>query len=586
MEDRKKIIKTFKKSIFLYLYMTKTRSLICLLTGHVDHGKSQIVETITKNKIIEKEAGKITQKISTINVPFSRIKEICGSLIQKSKLQLPGFLLIDSPGHSSFTSLRKRGGNIADIAILVIDVNEGFKPQTEEALKILKHYKTPFIIALNKIDLIRGWRSNNLSLLQNINSQSDETKLILEQKLYEIVGKLHEFGFESERFDRVQDYSKQIAMVPISAKKSEGISELLLVLIGLAQKYLEKNLEVETSSQGKAVILEVNEKKGVGTLLNCILYAGSIKTNDTIAIGSLTQSITSKVKILYEDNKQVKKSEAASNISLCSLGAKNALAGMPLMVANKDLNQIKKEVQSQIDEVLIETDKEGIILKADSIGSLEALIQLLREKQIPIKRATIGEVSKKDIVDAKANKNELDKVILGFNIKKIKSDVEIISSEIIYKILDDYQSWREKKQKELEEKSLEKITKPFKLKILPNCIFRQSNPAVVGVEVLAGTVKTNTPIIKDDGTKLTEVKAIQSEGKNINEAEKGKQVAISIPGVIAFKQINENDVIISDINEIDFKKLKDMKKLLNHDEIELLKEIAEIKRKDKKLWGI
>jgi len=566
--------------------MTKIRSLICLLTGHIDHGKSQIVETITKKKIIEKEAGRITQKISTINVPFSRIKEICGPLISKLNMKIPGFLLIDSPGHASFTSLRKRGGNIADIAILVVDINEGFKPQTEESIKILKNYKTPFIVALNKIDLIRGWRSNSAPLMQNIDSQSEDTKIILEQKLYETVGKLYEFGFESERFDRVKDYSKQVAIIPLSAKNSIGIPELSMVLMGLAQKYLEKDLEVETSSQGKAVILEVNEKKGVGNLLNCILYSGSIKTNDLIAIGSLTQPIITKVKILYEENKQVKKSEAASNISICALNTKEVIAGMPLMVANENIDQLKKDVQSQIKEVIIETDKDGIILKADSIGSLEALIQLLKEKQIQIKRATIGEITKKDLVDAKANKNELDRVILGFNIKKINSDVEIITSDIIYKILDNYQSWKEKTQKQLEEKSLEKIKKPFKIKILPNCIFRQSNPAVVGVEVLAGTLKANTPIIKDDGSKLSEVKSIQSEGKNVNEAERGKQVAVSIPGVIAFRQIHENDVIISDINEEDFKKLKDMKKLLNQDEIELLKEIAEIKRKEKKLWGV
>ena len=566
--------------------MTKTRSLICLLTGHVDHGKSQIVETITKKKIIEKEPGKITQKISTINVPFSRIKQICGSLINKIKINIPGFLLIDSPGHASFTSLRKRGGNIADIATLVIDIHEGFKPQTEESLKILKNYKTPFIIALNKIDLIRGWTSNKTNLIQNINSQSENTKLFLEQKLYEIVGKLHEFGFESERFDRVQDYSKQIAIIPLSAKTSEGIPELLLVLMGLAQKYLEKNLEVETISQGKAVILEVNEKKGVGTILNTILYSGSIKLNDTIVIGTLTQPLVTKVRIIYQDNKQTKKSEAASNISISALNTKDVIAGMPLMVANKNLNQIKKELQEQIQEVIIETEKKGIVLKADSIGSLEALIQSLKEKKVSIKRATIGEITKKDIVDAQSDKDELNRVILCFNIKPIKAEVKIISSDIIYKLLEDYESWKEKKQKEIEAMALEKITKPFKVKILPNCIFRQSNPAVVGVEVLAGTLKANTPIIKSDGSKLTEIKSIQSEGKTLNEVEKGKQVAVSIPGIIAFRQIHEHDILISDINEEEFKKLKNMKKLLSNEEIELLKEIAEIKRKEKKLWGI
>ena len=143
--------------------MANIRSLICLLTGHVDHGKSQIIESISGIKIIEKEAGRITQSIYAVNVSMDKIEKISGNLLGKlkSKIKIPGFLLIDSPGHAAFSNLRKRGGSIADIGIVVIDVNEGILQQTKEDIEILKRYKTPFIIALNKIDIISGWKSNN-----------------------------------------------------------------------------------------------------------------------------------------------------------------------------------------------------------------------------------------------------------------------------------------------------------------------------------------------------------------------------------------------------------------------------------------
>ena len=161
--------------------MANIRSLICLLTGHVDHGKSQIIESISGINIIQKEAGRITQTIYAVNVSIEKIEDIAGYLLKnmKYKINIPGFLLIDSPGHSAFSNLRKRGGSIADIGIVVIDVNEGIMPQTKEAVEILKNHKTPFIIALNKIDNIPGWKSNkNSSILDNVNKQAESVKLL------------------------------------------------------------------------------------------------------------------------------------------------------------------------------------------------------------------------------------------------------------------------------------------------------------------------------------------------------------------------------------------------------------------------
>src|SRR3989344_3887759 len=223
------------------------RQPIVAIMGHVDHGKTTLLDTIRGSAIAAKEAGGITQAIGASIIPTSTIKQLCGPLLEKLKLSLtiPGLLFIDTPGHAAFVNLRKRGGNLADIAIVVIDVNEGMKPQTKESIEILKQYKTPFIIAANKIDLIDGFRSQKIPLIQNIESQNPDTLRKFETKVYEIVSQLFDMGLNADRFDRVSDYTKQVAIVPVSAKSNDGIPELLMMLTGLAQKYLEQKLQTK-----------------------------------------------------------------------------------------------------------------------------------------------------------------------------------------------------------------------------------------------------------------------------------------------------------------------------------------------------
>ena len=567
--------------------MTKTRSLICLFTGHVDHGKSKIVEVISDLSILDKEPGKITQTISAINVDVSKIKRLCSGLMKGGmSIKIPGFLLIDSPGHAAFTNLRKRGGNIADIAVLVVDVNEGVLEQTEEAIEILKQYKTPFIVALNKIDLIPGWKRKDENIVKDIGLQNEEAVSVLETRLYGVVGKLYEHGFNADRFDRVNDYRKQIAIIPVSAKTKEGIPELLMVLTGLAQKFLESELKVETEKPGRGVVLEVKDKKGVGTVLDVILYDGKISNNDVIAIGGLDNAIVSKIRCLYMGNKQVKNAEAALCLKIIAADVNDVLPGMPLIVGNKDIEKAKKEVQKEVHEVVIETENKGVVVKAESLGSLEALVNLLKKDNIKIKKASVGEINKKDIADAKAD-DELYNVILGFNIKAEKIEgVEVITGDVIYHIAEKYKKWGDEKRIEIEAKRMEKLVRPCKFRILNGYVFRQSNPAVVGVDVLIGVLKTNTPVMDDTGKKITEVKSIQDNGVNVNDVSEGKQVAISLPGVTVGRQIFEGQTLYSEIPEEHFRGFKDMKKFLKPSEIELLKEIALIKRKANIVWGV
>lgn len=570
------------------------RAPICVVIGHIDHGKTSILDFIRKSAVVKSEAGGITQAISTTNMSLDIIKRICGRLLDNLniKLTIPGILFIDTPGHAAFNNLRKRGGSLADIAILVVDINEGIKDQTLESIEILKENKTPFIIAANKVDLIPGWQSSaHGSLLENIKSMGKNVRSKLDTKIYEIVGKLAEHKFNSERYDRVDDYTSQIAIVPTSALSGEGLSEMLMVLTGLAQKYLEKTLNIEVSGLGRGTVLEVKEEKGIGWCFDGIIYDGHIKRGDTIVIGGLHKPIVSKVRNLFDVFKgklrPVSEASAAVGLRIAGPNLKEVISGMPFSVANKNnLEEIKSKIQEQIEDVLFETDEDGIIVKADSLGSLEALIGLLQKQGIMIKKASIGEITKKDISEAKASAEIINRVILGFNVSGNSKDVKIITNKVIYKLIEDYQKWLKELTKKQEKDELSGLVYPAKIQLLPGCVFRQSNPAVIGVIVIGGKLVNSCPLMKSNGDKCSEIKSMQLEGENVSEAVKNKEVAISIPHITVGRQIKEKDILYSDIPEKDFITLKGLKKYLNPDDKDVLNEIAKIKRAKNPVWGV
>ncbi len=591
----------------------KIRSPIVSVLGHVDHGKSSILDAVRSSNILKTEAGAITQAIGASIVPLDIIKKKCGSLLNSLKMDftIPGLLFIDTPGHAAFTSLRKRGGALADIAIVAIDINEGFKPQTIEAIEILRSSKTPFVIAANKLDLVPRYNlpaDRNSSLLQSISSQEEDVLTVIETRMYNLVGQLHQkFQIEADRFDRV-DFSKQVAIVPCSAKTGFGIAELMMVVTGLAQRFLENNLHINVEGSAKATILEVKEEKGFGKTIELILYNGSLKVNDTIVIGSLNEPIVTKIRALLQplplqemrDKKSKFKQEkqvfAATGVKISAPNLDNVTSGMPVISCENKPESIeiaKEEVQKEINEVMIETDGVGIVLKADNLGSLEAMIHILQNKEVMIKKATIGNISKKDIMDAEANFEENPKncVILAFNSKTdtdyVSEHVKIISSNIIYKILDDYEAYVGEMKKKEEEDKLNSLTRPAKIEFLQNCIFRQSNPAVIGIEVLAGMLKTNVSLVNAaTGKKIGQIKSIQKNKDSVNKCNCKDRVAISIPNLTIGRQAQEGELFLVDIPENDFRELKKWAKILSKEEKEILKELAELKRKDNPVWGI
>ncbi len=580
------------------------RQPIVAIMGHVDHGKTLLQDKIRGSAIAAREAGGITQAIGASIVPLPTIQQICGPLMQQLKFQLtiPGLLFIDTPGHAAFVNLRRRGGNLSDIAVLVINVMEGFMPQTLECIEILKHYKTPFVVAANKIDLLPRWRpAPGKLLLANIAEQEQEAQRALDIKVYEILGKLSELGFDSERFDRVSDYTKQVAIVPTSAVTGEGTPELLMVLTALAQRFLEKNLEVTEHGPAQGTVIEVKEDKGLGKTLDVILYDGSLKVNDTLVIGGLEGPITTRVKALFlpaplqemREKKtkftSIKEVHAATGVKIVAPDTDNVISGVPIIGNPKNVKDAEAKVQQEVEKVVLDIAKEGVVIKADSLGSLEAFVALLKDANISVKRAGIGPVSKKDITDAAANaeKDPLLAVVLGFNIPQPEeSSVAVLTNTVIYRLIEDYQKWAEHKKKAIELSALDLLVRPCKIEVLKGYVFRQSNPAVAGVHILAGTLKTGTPLMNAEGRELTVVKGLQHEQENIDKAERGKQVAAAMPNVIIGRQLHEGDILYSSIPEEHFRTYKEFKQYLSNDEKELLKEIAVIMRKNNPTWGI
>ncbi len=571
----------------------KIRQPIVTVCGHVDHGKTSLLDKIRQSSVQKAEAGGITQKISFTLYPMELLKKAF-PLINKTvaNLSIPGFLFIDTPGHAAFTNLRKRGGSLADLAILVIDINEGIKPQTAEVIQILKLNKTPFIIALNKIDNIPSWRSakGNSGLRENIESQPMNIKQDFDEKYLTLVAALNSYEFDADLYYNISDFTKKIALVPCSAKTGEGIQELILVLCGLSQKYLQNKLEL--GEKAKGVILEIKKEKEMN-YAEAILHDGELSKKDEIAVASLDgKAIITKIRVLEEilplSTKFVSKDnvKASTGLRLQLIEKAEILPGMPFVEYSGDREEIEEMFKKEISEN-IKTDKNGIIAKADSLGSLEALLILLRQGNIPVLKAGIGKINKADIISARANLeiNELDAAIVGFNVsvdedaKEIAThQIKILTDDVIYKLIDDLAEFREEKRKEIEKKRLMALTSLCKIRILPQYVFRNTNPAIFGVRIEAGKLMHGINLIDDNGEKAGHIKNIQSEKKSVEEATEGMEVAVSIPGMNFERRLKGREFLYSDISEKQINTMKKNKDLLSSAEITALQEIAEIKK--------
>ena len=592
--------------------MSGRRQPIVAVLGHVDHGKTSLLDHIrslgtdVRASVMDREAGGITQHIGATEVPAKLLNELCSPLMDGKNFDSPGLLFIDTPGHHSFASLRSRGGSLADIAILIVDVMEGVRPQTIESIRILKQAKTPFVIAANKVDRIYGWQSvNNRSMAAAMKDQTREAAGLFEKRYWELVGSFAEHGFNIELYSKVKDFTQEIALVPISAREGEGIQDLLTVVIGLAERYLEEKL-TDVEGAGEGTVLEMKEERGLGKTLDVILYRGSVKKGDEIVLVTDEGGITTHVRGMFAPRgmsemrdagnrwDDTEAAHAASGLKISAPDLDGVLAGTTLRVVSNDAEREEALALADAEANLsIELDEEeGVTIKADTVGGLEALAKELRAVEVPIRHAGIGKVNRRDVRTAENSADPLHRIILAFSteilsdaeeeIENSESGVKYLCSDIIYHILEEREEWVEQRTRELEEASREQVVYPGRILLLPDHTFRISKPAVVGVRVLAGRIHVGQRLLKN-GERVGQIKSIRSGQDSMKEARQGAEVAVAIDGVTVGRQIDEEDVLLVDIPESHAKKLRKMD--LTSAELEVLEELTTIHRKESHFWG-
>ena len=591
--------------------MSERRQPIVAVLGHVDHGKTSLLDHIrglgsnSRASVMDREAGGITQHIGATEVPADILNELCSPLMGGNTFDSPGLLFIDTPGHHSFSTLRSRGGSLADIAILIVDVMEGCRPQTLESLRVLKNAKTPFVIAANKVDRIYGWEAQpGRAMALSMRNQTQDSMGLFEKQYWNLVGQFAEEGLNIERYDRVKDFTKDIAMVPISAREGEGIQDLLAVVIGLAERYLTDQL-TDVEGSGEGTVLEMKEERGLGKTLDVILHRGSIKKGDEVVLVTTEGGLSTRVKGLFSprgmsemrdagdrwDDTEV--AHAASGLKISAPDLDNVLAGTTLRVVHTDSERAEAMDAAKAEsELSIELEEEGVAIKADTVGGLEALAKELQALDVPIRSATIGKVSRRDVRSAEAAADPLHRVIMAFSteilpdaeaeIESSDTGVHHIGSDIIYRILEEREEWIERRNREIEEANREQIVYPGRILLLPDHTFRISKPAVVGVRVLAGRIHVGQRLLKD-GNRVGRIKSIRSGEESMKEAMQGAEVALAIEGVTVGRQIDEEDILLVDVPESHARKLRRMD--LSAAEEEVLEELQEIHRKDDHFWG-
>ena len=590
---------------------TIRQPIVCVL-GHVDAGKTSLLDKIRGSTVAAREPGMMTQHIGASFFPLETLKQITGplSLAVGDHINIPGFLVIDTPGHNVFLNLRRRGGSVADIAILVIDMNRGFEAQTHESLSILKRRRTPFVVAATKIDMISGWISTkDQSFTESYRRQSPSIRKELDNLLYSIMGTFSRLGFNADRFDKVSDFTKTVAIVPVSSKTGEGIPELLAILIGLSQQYLTKKITVSRGS-AKGTVLELKEEPGLGLTFNAIIYDGILRRGDTIVVGGKEQPVVTRVRAILlpkpldeirdprDKFTPVESVAAAAGVKISAPGIEDVVSGAPVyaLTPGQSVEELAKTVADEVEKIRIVTDKVGIILKADTLGSLEALTIELENNGIPIRVADVGDVSRREVIEASLIKKDspLQGVILAFNVKVLPDaqeeaktrGVPIFLNDIVYHLVEEYRAWTETERKAQVQKEMDTLILPGKIMVLPNYVFRKSKPAIFGVRVLGGRIRRGYPMVKDDGRRVGEVMQVQDQSESIEEARTGKEAAVSMREPTIGRHFGEGDILYSAVPEREVNLLlTTYMKELSQDDIEILEELIGIMRKTQPNWG-
>ncbi|CAD7974055.1 unnamed protein product [Amoebophrya sp. A25] len=533
------------------------RSPIVCIMGHVDTGKTKLLDKIRRTNVQDGEAGGITQQIGATFFPEQSLNEQLVKVDKDQELELPGLLIIDTPGHESFNNLRKRGSSLADLAILVVDIMHGLEPQTLESLEMLKQRRCNFVIALNKVDRLFEWDSKEyVAFKSSFEKQPENTKSEFRDRFQHVQTQLAEKGLNTYLYWENPNIKQNVSVIPTSAITGEGVPDLLYMIIKMSQDAMRRKLEIKRELE--CTILEVKTLEGLGTTIDVVLVNGELNKGDTIVVPGLNGPIVTQVRALltpqplremrvkgeYINHKKI---DTSMGIKICATGLESALAGGSLRVCNdpEELDDVREQLEDEFDEAVNAFEKSdvGVYVQASTLGSLEALLAFLKSVDIPVFQANIGVVHKKDVKKAAIMRDKGKPeyaVILAFDVKvdedarkeaaRSTTGVTIFTADIIYHLFDQFTKYidgvKEMKKKEVSDEAVF----PCVLKIVPQYVFNKKNPIVVGVDVVEGLVKVGTPLcVPDQGNlEIGRIVGVERDNKSVDSAKKGESVCVKI----------------------------------------------------------
>ncbi|BAM39893.1 translation initiation factor IF-2 [Theileria orientalis strain Shintoku] len=534
------------------------RSPVCCVLGHVDTGKTKLLDKIRRSNVQNAEAGGITQQIGATFFPKEMLDSHCHKIDEDLCVKAPGLLIIDTPGHESFNNLRARGSSLCDIAILVVDIMHGLEPQTIESINLLKARKCYFVIALNKVDRIYNWKPNPwMTFRESLEKQPSESKSEFEDRTNQIMLELSEKGLNSKLYWENDNIKKNVSICPTSAITGEGISDLLYLLVQLTQLLMTKRLTF--SQKLKCTVLEVKTIEGLGVTVDVILLDGVLREGDKIVLCGLSGPIVTNIRTLltpqplselrvkgeYIKHTMIK---AAMSVKIVANGLEDTVAGTELFVVGDadDVDELCNEVMSDMSSIFdcIDRTGVGVYVMASTLGSLEALLHFLNDKKIKIFGVNIGPVQKKDVKKASIMREKGHpeySTILAFDIKVTPDaekeaellGVKLLTADIIYHLLDSFLAYMEAMQEAKKQEQIQNVVFPCELTIIPHCVFNKKNPFVFGVHVDAGILKPNTPLVaitKSNQIDIGVVASLEHNKKPVEDGKKGQEICIKVVG--------------------------------------------------------
>lgn len=570
---------------------------IVVIMGHVDTGKTKLLDKIRKTNVQEGEAGGITQQIGATYFEKKTLISQTAKLNETEKFDLtvPGMLVIDTPGHESFTNLRSRGSSLCDVAILVVDLMHGLEQQTIESLEMLRSRGTPFVVALNKVDRCYDWKTcKDMPIRDALKEQSEGTLQEFRSRSSDAKVQLQEQGVNSNIYWEMGDddwtNSDFVPLVPTSAITGEGVQDILLLLCQIAQRKLWQQLMWCANLQ--CSVLEVKAIDGLGMTVDVLVVNGYLREGDKAVFCTLDGPIVTEIRGLltpppsremrvkseYIHHKEIK---GALGVKLIGNGLEKVMAGTPVMVAGPDdeVEDIKAEVMSDLTSLQekLSTDKKGVMVQASTLGALEALLQFLREETkppIPVSAIGIGTINKRDVTRISImNEKGCSEyaTILAFDVPVPREarehaeevNVRIFTADIIYHLFDQFTRFMEQLQEKRREDAAAIAVFPSIVKILPQHVFNQKDPIIVGVEVVEGILKVGTPLCVPTlgGLHVGTVTSIEQNGREQETARKGASVAIKIvnennPTITYGRQFDASHSLYSTLNRASIDALK------------------------------